>query len=170
MTTGNDETGIILNDGEMGVEELTRYVHDPEWSPAVVRDNAEQDKTLADYYERALFEFSKMVCLVIPKEFLGDNEVETERLSTDAGINALGECLKKLRYELNGGKEVYIGQDDSVHETLSSWYTEAFIDFLHTMSVKIPKKFSDADRRRSNLSAIKAVKSIQDRLKKGEKI
>lgn len=164
------EAGIVINDGEMNVEELTRYVHDPDWSPAVVRDKAEQDKTLADYYERALFEFSKMVCLAIPKSFLGNNAVETERLSTDAGIRALDECLKKLRHEMAGGKEVFVGQDDDNHTTLASWYTESFIDFMHTMSVKIPDKFKDAGKKKSNLAAIKAVLAIQKRLKNNEKV
>lgn len=162
------ESGIILPD-DMSVEELTKYVNDEEFDPNVLKDDGSSWDSLEDYYHNAINGFANMISMSVPQPFKGVDSISTERLSCEAGIEALTACVSKLEAGLRGEKELVLSNiNPDEHETLVSWYTEAFVDFIYTMSAKLPDKFTYSTKqktfRKSTKAAINAFKRTRDEL------
>jgi len=165
MTDKDQQPGIILQDEqghEFSAEELTRHVNDTEFDINVLNDDGSQWEALDDYFHNAIKQFCVMVSMQIPKPFLGKDAQETEIFSTKAGIAAMDVCMKKLR---EGERKIVLSTDKpGQHEDLSSWYSEAIVKYMHTISLKVPEKFADEGEKKSNLAAIRAFNRIRREL------
>lgn len=156
----------------LDVEAELRLVDDIEFDPNKLNDDGSQHETLGDYYYSGLHAFASMICLQIPKEFLGSDEVETEKRSVRAGFDASDECIRQLRAELVGAKAIELNpfKKKSQFDTLTEWYTDGFTEFLSTLSSKVPDKFAkdtpEKTRTYSARQAIKAFEKIKQELTK----
>ena len=170
MTEENQtDSGIILPEGFGTTEELTKYVNDEEFDPNILKDDGSSWDSLEDYFHNAIKEFATMVAMSVPEAFKGDDSLSTERLSCEAGIEAMTTCISKLEAGLRGEKELHLpGVNPDEHETLVSWYTEAFVDFIYTMSAKLPDKFTyntqQKTHRKSSQAAIRAFERTRTEL------
>lgn len=132
------QTGIILPDGATAAE-IVRHVNDDEFNPDILQDDGSQHKSLTAYYANAIEQFCRMIAVQIPKKWIAKDPRVTERRSCVAGIKALNEAAEELRTGVTPTE--ILSMDGSQFPSLSAWYKEAIIDFLNTISMKIPDKF-----------------------------
>ena len=140
-----------------------------------MKDDGSEYDSLSEYYHNGLMAFASMICRGIPdKTWLGKDERETERISTVAGIEAAGKCAARLRQELAGGASVDIVMSSTEKKgeftNLTDWYTDGFMEFIHTISAKVPDKFQkskpEITKTYSVREAIKAFDTIKVELER----
>lgn len=163
-----EKPGITISG--VDVDQMSREIDDKEFDPNHLSDDGSAYDSLTEYYENALYQFAKMVSLGIPdKSWLGKDAFETEAISVAAGVKACGKCVKKLREAFAGEKHIEIAVlDKGKFDNLEDWYTDAFMEFIHTISSKVPEKFQkstpEITQKNSIRSAIEAFEAIQKRL------
>lgn len=122
---------------------------------------------LTDWYWAALHAFCLMMSRAIPEGIImqGGTPISgaanltkpDETVSSKAGVEAMGACVKVLEKQIEGTPPIYVPINEMTKVTLAYYYEQSMIQYIGDISLALPRKFMKNTDRKTEVVSCKAA-------------